>query len=61
MEGKEQPCFIQLFSGHMAVHCGRREDADTNTPGNTRLYVVRNELQNEAFLLEVPPSVQVRY
>ena len=54
MQGKEPPCFINLFSDTVMIsHFGKREDADTNTGGKYRLYIVRNELATEAYLMEV--------
>ena len=54
VQGKEPPCFINLFCDTvMIVHFGKREDADTNTSGRYRLYIVRNELPTEAYLMEV--------
>ncbi|CAM9277643.1 unnamed protein product [Lampetra fluviatilis] len=51
-QGKEPPCFVQLFQGGMIVHRGRREELD-NSQGMTRLFCVRGELVEEALLLEV--------
>ena len=31
VQGKEPPCFLNLFEGSMIVHIGKREDAATNT------------------------------
>jgi len=53
-QGKEPPCFLQLFHGRMIVHSGKREDETTNTSGPWRLYVVRCELPDETYLMEVP-------
>ena len=54
VQGHEPPCFINLFNDTvMIVHFGKREDADTNTTGKYRLYIVRNELPTEAYLMEV--------
>ncbi|KAK3605398.1 hypothetical protein CHS0354_036306 [Potamilus streckersoni] len=52
-EGKEPPCFLNLFKGNMIIHIGKREDETTNTAGAWRFYSVRNELENEICLLEV--------
>jgi len=51
MEGKEPPCFIRLFSGHMMIHSGKR---DTPSSRRWRLYILRNELPLEAYLWEIP-------
>jgi supervillin len=37
----------------MMIHTGKREDESTNTSGNWRLYVVRGELPDECYLMEV--------
>ncbi|KAM3597633.1 uncharacterized protein V6R79_007213 [Siganus canaliculatus] len=49
-QGKEPPCFLQLFQGALVIHKGKRDDA-TNT--EWRLFCVRGELPEEGFLLEV--------
>jgi hypothetical protein len=44
----------------MVVHLGRREGEDSSTgdeAGDSHLYMVRNELQGEAYLVEVQPRV----
>ena len=51
VEGKEPPCFIRLFSGHMMIHSGKRDDV---TDHRWRLYILRNELPLEAYLWEIP-------
>lgn len=33
-QGKEPPCFLQLFQGGLIIHQGSREDSSNNT-GNT--------------------------
>jgi hypothetical protein len=43
----------------MITHIGRREEVESNTQGPWRLYCVRNERQNEAYLIEVKPDVKV--
>lgn len=53
-QGKEPPCFLQLFKGHMIIHKGKREDESTNTSGLWRLYIVLGEYPDECHLLEVP-------
>ncbi|XP_034148146.1 supervillin isoform X2 [Esox lucius] len=50
-QGKEPPCFLQLFQGGLVIHKGSREDA-SNT-GAWRLYCVRGEALAEASLVEV--------
>ncbi|XP_028268487.1 supervillin isoform X2 [Parambassis ranga] len=50
-QGKEPPCFLQLFQGGLVIHMGRREEAATNA--DWRLFCVRGELPEEGLLLEV--------
>lgn len=51
-QGKEPPCFLQLFKGGLVIHKGTREEAPAQT-GLWRLFVVRGELPEEGSLLEV--------
>ncbi|XP_072224636.1 supervillin isoform X2 [Leuresthes tenuis] len=51
-QGKEPPCFLQLFKGGLVIHKGKREEASTNAAG-WRLFCVRGELPEEGLLLEV--------
>ncbi|CAN9509238.1 unnamed protein product [Ophioblennius macclurei] len=51
-QGKEPPCFLQLFKGCLVIHKGSREDSTTNT-GAWRLFCVRGEAEVEASLVEV--------
>ncbi|KAF7705184.1 supervillin [Silurus meridionalis] len=51
-QGKEPPCFLQLFSGGLIIHQGSRDNSAKNT-GNWRLFSVRGETAVEASLLEV--------
>eukprot|EP00105_Crassostrea_gigas_P036050 XP_019920198.1 PREDICTED: uncharacterized protein LOC105321680 isoform X13 [Crassostrea gigas] len=53
-EGKEMPCFLNLFKGRMITHIGKREDEATNTQGAWRCYCVRGEYENETCLIEIP-------
>ena len=57
VQGKEPPCFLNLFAGSMMVHIGKREDEDTNTVGPWRLYCVRGDEAGEVGLLEIPVSI----
>ena len=57
IQGKEIPCFLNLFNGRMIVHLGEREEEDTNSPGPWKLYVVKGEHESEANLLEVEKDV----
>uniref|UniRef100_A0A674MLJ7 Supervillin d n=1 Tax=Takifugu rubripes TaxID=31033 RepID=A0A674MLJ7_TAKRU len=53
-EGKEPPCFLQLFQGGLIVHKGSREDGANQTGENSwRLFCVRGEVEAEASLVEV--------
>uniref|UniRef100_A0A8C4H146 Supervillin d n=1 Tax=Dicentrarchus labrax TaxID=13489 RepID=A0A8C4H146_DICLA len=51
-EGKEPPCFLQLFQGGLIIHKGSREDSANNT-GGWRMFCVRGEAEVEASLVEV--------
>ncbi|XP_074512353.1 supervillin-like isoform X2 [Sebastes fasciatus] len=51
-QGKEPPCFLQLFQGGVVIHKGKREEASTNA-AEWRLFCVRGELPEEGSLLEV--------
>uniref|UniRef100_A0A4W6E3M6 Supervillin d n=1 Tax=Lates calcarifer TaxID=8187 RepID=A0A4W6E3M6_LATCA len=51
-QGKELPCFLQLFQGGLIIHKGSREDSANNT-GGWRLFCVRGEEDVEASLVEV--------
>ncbi|XP_059203970.1 supervillin [Centropristis striata] len=51
-QGKEPPCFLQLFQGGLVIHKGKREEASTNA-AEWRLFCVRGELPEEGSLLEV--------
>lgn len=35
-EGKEPPCFLQLFQGGLIIHKGSREDGSSNTGKQTK-------------------------
>lgn len=51
-QGKEPPCFLQLFQGGLVIHKGSRDDSANNT-GDWRLFCVRGEAEVEASLVEV--------
>uniref|UniRef100_A0AAQ6IE55 HP domain-containing protein n=1 Tax=Anabas testudineus TaxID=64144 RepID=A0AAQ6IE55_ANATE len=51
-QGKEPPCFLQLFQGGLIIHKGSREDCARNT-GGWRLFCARGETEVEALLVEV--------
>ncbi|GFN99886.1 supervillin [Plakobranchus ocellatus] len=58
LQGKEPPCFLNLFGGSMVVHIGKREDPDTNSQGAWRMYCVRGDYENEICLQEIPVSIE---
>ncbi|CAL1545203.1 unnamed protein product, partial [Lymnaea stagnalis] len=58
LQGKEYPCFLNLFNGSMVVHIGKREDPATNTQGAWRLYCLRGDYENEACLVEIPVCLE---
>ncbi|XP_077358614.1 supervillin isoform X2 [Festucalex cinctus] len=51
-QGKEPPCFLQLFQGGLVVHKGSRDNSGKNS-GGWRLFCVRGETEPEATLWEV--------
>uniref|UniRef100_UPI00358EB31C supervillin-like isoform X2 n=1 Tax=Myxine glutinosa TaxID=7769 RepID=UPI00358EB31C len=51
-QGKESPCFLQLFQGAMLVHLHQREEH--KQPDKRQLYCSRGEVPIEAYLVEVP-------
>ncbi|XP_019738899.1 supervillin-like isoform X2 [Hippocampus comes] len=51
-QGKEPPCFLQLFQGGLIIHKGGRDDS-VNRWERWRLFCVRGEAEAEATLLEV--------
>uniref|UniRef100_A0A1A7YXZ0 HP domain-containing protein n=1 Tax=Iconisemion striatum TaxID=60296 RepID=A0A1A7YXZ0_9TELE len=51
-QGKEPPCFLQLFQGGLVIHKGSRDDGSTVT-GCWRLFCTRGEVEVEASLVEV--------
>ncbi|XP_051523403.1 supervillin-like isoform X2 [Myxocyprinus asiaticus] len=51
-QGKEPPCFLQLFRGGLIIHRGSREDSSSNT-GDWHLFCVRGEVEEEGSLVEV--------
>ncbi|XP_067825177.1 supervillin-like isoform X3 [Heptranchias perlo] len=52
-QGKEPPCFLQLFQGGMIIHSGRRDNIRSPQAGLWRLYIVQGEVPVEGSLLEV--------
>lgn len=55
-QGKESPCFLQLFQGGMVTHRGCREQDGTSRKAGWRLFCVRGEVTAEGSLLEVESS-----
>ncbi|XP_077350736.1 supervillin isoform X3 [Festucalex cinctus] len=55
VEGKEPPCFLQLFKGGLVIHKGHREASSSHAEqaGMWRLFAVRGDLPDEGSLLEV--------
>lgn len=51
-QGKEPPCFLQLFQGGLVIHRGSRDDSVTDA-GRWRLFCVRGEVAVEGSLVEV--------
>ncbi|XP_044038197.1 supervillin isoform X2 [Siniperca chuatsi] len=51
-QGKEPPCFLQLFKGGLVIHKDKREEASTKA-AEWRLFCVRGQLPEEGSLLEV--------
>ncbi|KAJ8344855.1 hypothetical protein SKAU_G00290480 [Synaphobranchus kaupii] len=64
-QGREPPCFLQLFQGGLVIHKGSREDStntstdstntctDSTNTGGWRLFCVQGELPDEGSMLEV--------
>ncbi|XP_061079892.1 supervillin-like isoform X3 [Conger conger] len=50
-QGREPPCFLQLFQGGLVIHKGSQED--TNNTEGWRLFCARGQLADEGSLLEV--------
>ncbi|KAJ8245939.1 hypothetical protein GJAV_G00261920 [Gymnothorax javanicus] len=51
-QGKEPPCFLQLFQGGLVIHRGSRDDSAANT-GSWRMFCVRGEVAVEGSWVEV--------
>lgn len=55
VQGSEPAAFLRLFDGNMVIHKGKRDEAeDTQKP---RLFIVRGEVENEIYLMEVALSM----
>lgn len=57
-EGKEMPCFLNLFDGNMIIHKGKREDESTNTQGCWRCYCLRGDYESEMYLMEIEMGIK---
>ncbi|KAL1421896.1 hypothetical protein MTO96_022608 [Rhipicephalus appendiculatus] len=57
LQGREPPCFLNLFKGKMVVYNGKRQEEATHS-GDWRMFVVRGECPLEAALVETPVGVQ---
>ncbi|KAL5456970.1 hypothetical protein EMCRGX_G034199 [Ephydatia muelleri] len=62
VQGKEPPAFLTLFKGKMVVLRGRSDKNSFQTPaasdGNVKMYSVRGQEKEEAFLLELDATSQ---
>ncbi|KAK3915554.1 Supervillin [Frankliniella fusca] len=56
-QGLEPPAFLGLFEGKMKIHSGRRCER-SGSKGKYRLYAVKGEVEREACLVEVTPSMR---
>ncbi|KAI1887253.1 hypothetical protein AGOR_G00187970 [Albula goreensis] len=54
-QGREPPCFLQLFQGGLVIHKGSRDDSTINSE-SWRLFCVKGEMAVEGSLLEVECS-----
>lgn len=52
-QGNEPAAFLHLFKGSMVVHEGKRGQDKMDS----RLFIIRGELENEGYLMEVPCSL----
>ncbi|XP_034050636.1 supervillin [Thalassophryne amazonica] len=52
-QGKEFPCFLQLFQGGLIIHKGNRDDDHSDKNDGWRLFCARGEAEVEASLVEV--------
>ncbi|XP_066250261.1 supervillin-like [Euwallacea similis] len=53
-QGFEPAAFLRLFNGSMVIHHGKRGEDRQNGP---KLFIVRGELEEEAYLMEVPLEI----
>nr|CAH7767160.1 unnamed protein product [Callosobruchus chinensis] len=52
VQGSEPAAFLRLFSGNLVIYKGKRNDTIRND--KVRLFIVRGEVENETYLMEVP-------
>ncbi|XP_076639172.1 supervillin [Colletes latitarsis] len=56
VQGHEPAAFLNLFSGGMIVHCGKK--TNTQRDKRWRLYICRGTLESEVSLIEIPCSTR---
>ncbi|KYN01110.1 Supervillin [Cyphomyrmex costatus] len=56
VQGHEPAVFLNLFSGRMVVHSGKKSEKKSEK--RWRLYICRGTLENETFLIEIPCSTR---
>ncbi|XP_043497626.1 supervillin-like isoform X2 [Polistes fuscatus] len=56
VQGHEPAAFLNLFSGEMVIHMGKK--ADKKCDQRWRLYICRGTLESEIFLTEIPCSTR---
>lgn len=52
VQGSEPAAFLRLFKGTMVIHKGKRNEVDKEP--KSRLFVVRGEVEEEIYFMEVP-------
>lgn len=55
VQGHEPAAFLNLFSGRMVVHSGKKSEKKCE---KRRLYICRGTLETETFLIEIPCSTR---
>ncbi|KZC07403.1 Supervillin [Dufourea novaeangliae] len=56
VQGHEPAAFLNLFTGRMIVHCGKKNDKKQDQ--RWRLYICRGTLESEVSLIEIPCSTR---
>lgn len=56
IQGHEPAAFLNLFSGKMVVHSGKKSEKQSEK--RWRLYICRGTLESEIFLIEIPCSTR---